>query len=211
MPFLRANSRCLVPLYATFGLICFVTMIGPTWATAFYVRIFHLHLLQGGLIIGVTLAVAGIAGPILSGLFGDYWAARTPGSRFRLPLLSLIFGIPCFAIWPLLPLGGLSYLALGLAITITSMGLSSAPAILQEISPNSIRARALAVNQTVQFITSGFSPTAVALMTDHAFHDPMALPSAIIICSVIGGILALITCIATLKPYARVYAEVTAR
>lgn len=210
LPFLKENMSCLLPLYTTFGLLGFVTLIGPSWATAFYTRIHGLPLARAGFVVGLTLLVAGMLGPILSGIIGDYLAAVRPGSRFRLPLFSLLIGIPTFALWPLLPSGLLSYGMLGFSVTVLSLGLSSAPAILQEISPNSLRARVLAVNQTVQIITSGFSPTAVALVTDKGFGSPMALPYSIVLCAIVGGVLALLACLATSRPYARVFARSSA-
>jgi MFS family permease len=211
MPFLRANGRTLVPLYAGFGIMSFVTLIPPSWATTFYHRIHDVSLLNSGFAVGMIVLISGTVGPVLGGIIGDYWAKDDPSARFKLPLIGLIIGIPLLAVWPLLPMVELSYFVLGCGVTIMSMGLSSAPAIIQEISPNGLRARAIAINQIVQFITTGFSPTAVALITDLVFGDPLHLNWSLTLTILIGGVIALLVCLAALRPYRNLVTAVLAK
>src|ERR1700730_2800760 len=87
LTFLQGNIRCLLPLYAMFGIIAFLTLIGPSWATAFYNRIYGVPLANSGVTVGLILLFSGIAGPLAGGIIGDRWARATVGGRFRLPIL----------------------------------------------------------------------------------------------------------------------------
>src|SRR3546814_18295548 len=60
-------------------------------------------------------------------------------------------------------------------ITIT-FGMSNIAATIQDIAPNELRGQIIAINYIIMMLTSGLTPTAVAMVTDQMFVDHAALP-----------------------------------
>ena len=75
------------------------------------------------------------------------------------------------------PVGiGLGCLLLVPAVFTASMPFGCAPAAIQEMMPNPMRAQASALYLfVVNLIGLGIGPTAVAMMTDYVFGDDMAI------------------------------------
>src|SRR3546814_3983393 len=69
-------------------------------------------------------------------------------------------------------------------ITIT-FGMSNIAATIQDIAPNELRGQLIAINYIIMMLTSGLTPTAVALVTDQMFVDPAALPWSM---ALVGGV-----------------------
>jgi MFS family permease len=84
----------------------------------------------------------------------------------------------------------------------TSLAYSTAPAIVQDIVPNRMRGKAVAVYMLLTGL-SGYAlgPTAVAMLTDHVFKSDAALPYSLIICLAPAALIASILAWVGLKPY----------
>src|SRR3546814_18467285 len=102
-------------------------------------------------------------------------------------MTALLLSTPLLTLWTLMPSTMASYsLLLVCTITIT-FGMSNIAATIQDIAPNELRGQLIAINYIIMMLTSGLTPTAVALVTDQMFVDPAALPWSIDRKSVVKG------------------------
>src|SRR3546814_20908702 len=86
-------------------------------------------------------------------------------------------------------------------ITIT-FGMSNIAATIQDIAPNELRGQLIAINYIIMMLTSGLTPTAVALVTDQMFVDPAALPWSMALVGGVFGSAGLGVALLTAKRYA---------
>src|SRR3546814_13289651 len=87
-------------------------------------------------------------------------------------MTALLLSTPLLTLWTLMPSTMASYsLLLVCTITIT-FGMSNIAATIQDIAPNELRGQLIAINYIIMMLTSGLTPTAVALVTDQMLVDP---------------------------------------
>lgn len=201
-PFLRANTAGLTALYVTFGLEAFVSVIAVSWAPTLYNRTFAIPVPRAAITVGMVMLVAGLAGALASGLLSDFWVRRAGAGRFRVQMTSLLLSVPLLTLWPLMTRLDLSYTMLGICTAVTTFGMSSNAATLQDIAPNHLRGQLLAISAIVLLLTSGISPTAVALATDQIFRNPAALPWSMALVGGIFGLAGVIAAYFTARRYA---------
>lgn len=155
------------------------------WSSTLIVRKFGLPLSEVGFLVGVVQMSGGITGSAVSGWFGDYWTSLDlTGGKLRLALVSFMAVVPSVS---LLTLSGVVYAALAgifAYIFVNALAYAVAVAIVQDIVPPTLRGRTTAISFLVAALGSGLGPLATALGTDYVFHDPAALPQAILLMSV---------------------------
>ena len=185
LQFLREKAGSMAMLYATFGILAFVSVIAVSWAPTLYNRSLNVPLSQSAMMVGVAILIGGVAGALLSGWFSDRFVRQPGAGRFRVQMISALVSTPLVALWPLMPTVALSYPLLILATVSITFGMSNIAATLQDIAPNQLRGQLIAINYIVLMLTSGLTPTAVALVTDSIFADSGALPWSM---ALVGGI-----------------------
>src|SRR5690606_6060712 len=98
----------------------------------------------------------------------------------------------------------LRFLLLTLVVTGFGMAQAAAPTAVQEITPNRMRGKAVAVYLLIGGLVGiGFGPMSIALVTDHVFRNDDSLPYAL---AMVGGPISLLGLWLTwsgLKPYQR--------
>jgi hypothetical protein len=83
-----------------------------------------------------------------------------------------------------------------------SLSLAVAPAALQVVTPNQMRAQISATWMLfLNIITAGLGPTAVGLITDQIFRDPLDVGNSIALVNVISVPLAALSLSAGLKHF----------
>lgn len=179
------------------------------WAPALFQRSFQMPPARSGLILGALVALAGLAGTVLSGFLSDRWRARkVPAARFRVTLAAWLIIIPAAALWPLMPSLVLAFALLALAVAGFALGQAAAPASIQEVLPNAMRGQAIALYLLLGGLLGiGFGPTSVALMTDYVFGNEAMLPYALVAVSVPASLIGLYLCWSGQAPYARTLAK----
>ncbi|AOJ94836.1 MFS transporter [Burkholderia multivorans] len=170
---LRARKSAFACVYTVYALTAMVGYIIVAWAPSFYVRHFHMRPADVGLSMGALAIVAGVGGCLSSGYLSDRWvAAGAHGGRFRIPLLWWPIALVSIVGMTRSPNAPGSLVCLGVLTFGSALGLSSAPAVIQDAVPNQLRGQAAALH----FIFAGLiglslGPTAVALVTDYVLRD----------------------------------------
>ena len=198
-----ANRRVFISVYGSFVFLQFGLMAAYAWAPSFYVRKFGMAPGSLGFILGFLLAGVGFSGTALGGLITDRFAARNRrGGRLLIPCLACAAIVIPHLLWPMVSNRVLSFVLFGLAMGGTSLAYSTAPAIVQDIVPNRMRGKAVAVYMLLTGL-SGYAlgPTAVAMLTDHVFKSDAALPYSLIICLAPAALIASILAWVGLRPY----------
>ncbi|CAN5141633.1 MFS transporter [soil metagenome] len=175
------------------------------WAPTFFDRRFDIPTKTSGLIVGALVAVGGLTGTLLSGWLSDRWASRgVPAARLRVAMLAWLLVLPTVSVWSLVGVPWLSFALLALVVTGFGMAQAAAPTAVQEITPNRMRGKAVAVYLLIGGLVGiGFGPLSIALVTDYVFKDDAGLPYAL---AIVGGPIALLGLWLTwsgLKPYQR--------
>ncbi|MBJ7483293.1 MFS transporter [Brevundimonas sp.] len=187
------------------GVVAVVGYGNLAWAPTFFDRRFDIPTQTSGIIIGVLVAVGGLTGTLVSGWISDRWAAKgVPAARLRVAMLAWLLVLPTVCVWSLVPIPWLSFALLTVVITGFGMAQAAAPTAVQEITPNRMRGKAVAVYLLIGGLVGiGFGPMSIALVTDHVFKDDSALPYAL---AIVGGPISLLGLWLTwsgLKPYQR--------
>ena len=172
--FLRKNRRTYG--HHLIGVSMFVMLAYAilAWTPAFFIRKYGWTPGEVGLIYGSILLVFGTSGVVSAGWIAD--ALRRRGyadANLRVIMIGALCATP-FGIAA--PLVNDVWLALALMAPFTflwSLPHGIAPAALQPITPNRMRAQVSALYLlSVNLIGLGIGPTFVALMTDYLYRDP---------------------------------------
>jgi MFS family permease len=189
----RSHAGVLAPLYGALAFWCIVDNALLSWAPALLMRRFAWSPGEVGARLGAIIILTGLIGTPAGGLICDRVSARW-GMRARFPLLLIvavggILGIPVGLLGS--PVEALASAGCWVFLS-SAMGTIAVVTIL-DILPQESRGLG---TSTIAFnnILLGFSlgPTAVALVTDHVFHDSRAVGyamSCIIAPSVLMAIL----------------------
>jgi MFS family permease len=197
------SRRAFFCMYGAFACLQFSNMASYTWAPSLYIRKFHMVAKDVGVHLGLVIIAGAFFGTLLSTIMVDRWATRArQGGRFLLACVSCAVIIPFHLAWPLINDPIWSFAAYGLASAGTSFGYASAAAIVQDVVPNRMRGKAIAVYLLLSGIAGyAIAPTAVALVTDRVFKNDAALPYSLIICLVPAALTGFILAVRGLTAY----------
>jgi MFS family permease len=197
MKFVGHHKRLLCAHFLGFG-ICFGLVITAymTWVPELLRRNYSLDIADAGTIFGIILIFFGSAGPISASYLTSWLRDRGyEDAEMRVSVWAGFFMIP-FVI--LAPLVGNLYLTIALlcgAIFFLSVPQGMAPAILQIVAPNRMRAQLTALFMLVGVLAAyTLGPSLVAVLTDYYFRDDASLKySLALVCGVITplGVLSL--------------------
>jgi len=203
--YLRGNGATLLCHNAGVALTALAGYAVTAWTPTFLIRVHGWSAARAGVVFGVVVMIAGAAGVVAGGRFADGMAARgRRDAELRVALFTSIAWLPFGILFPLVPSATLAIALLVPTIFFSSAVWGVAPAAIQRMMPNTMRAQASAIFLfVVNLIGLGLGPTAVALATDRLFHDDRAvgLSLAIVGALAYAGAIALLA--AGLRPYAR--------
>lgn len=182
-----------------------------TWAFAYFTRVLGYAPPQAALTLGSILVVLSPLGVYAGGWLADFFQQR--GHRdgtLRVGIIAAVLLLPLAALATTLDSPELALVLFCPFVFCASLSMAVAPAALQVVAPNQMRAQISATWMLVlNLVTAGLGPTAVGFITD-AFGDPLA----------VGRSMALVNCIAiplgavalwfALKPFRIAAAEQTA-
>jgi len=174
LAFLRRHWRTYGSHF--FGVSIFIVMSYAilSWAPAFFMRVHGWSIGQVGSIYGSILLVFGTSGVVSAGWMAD--ALRRRGytdANLRVIMIGAICSIPFGIAAPLVANEWLALFLMAPLTFLSSLQHGIAPAALQPITPNQMRAQVSALYLfVVNLLGLGLGPTCVALLTDYVYGDP---------------------------------------
>jgi MFS family permease len=201
--FLKANRATLVSLNV--GIACLtISSYGMSgWVPTFFGRKFGWPPGQIGLVFGSIVAIAGTLGITTGGRLADYLRSRgRTDAELWVAWLAALGWLPFGILYPLMPDATGAAVLLAPAVFFGSVPFGLAPAAIQRMTPNPMRAQATALYLfVINLIGMGLGPTAVALVTEQVFHDPRAVDRSLLLVGVAADFAAILLLWFGLKPY----------
>ena len=160
---------------------------------------------QAGLTFGVAVAVFSSLGILAGGWYCQSLARRGyRDAHFRVGLITSILALPSVILFPLMPTPELAMLFLIPCLFLQATMFGVAPAALQQLAPNEMRAQISAVYLfVINLIGLGAGPTVIALVTDRVFHDDSMLRYSLLYVCAAAWLLSALLWWVGLAPYRR--------
>lgn len=193
MAYLRANARTVGALSLGFACSASVNYGVGAWLATFLIRTHAWTVQEAGTLQGVLTFTIGPLGVMLGGRLTDRWSKQGHiDASLRVGVLGAL-GMLLFAgLYPLVPTGTVAAALLIPVNIFAAMPWGAANAAIAEAMPPRMRGQGSAVYQLVVNLLSGaLGPTAVALLTDQVFRDPLALRYSLSLTAVVGMTLAI--------------------
>jgi MFS family permease len=201
--------RVFVLHFAGFALLAVPMTTIVTWAFAYFTRVLAFTPPQAALRLGGILVVLSPLGVYAGGWLADFFQRR----GHRDATLRVALGAAA-GLWPLSAIST-TVSAPGLVVALfcpfvffASLSMALAPAALQVVAPNQMRAQISATWMLVlNLVTAGVGPTAVGALTDHLFGDPLAVGKSMALVNCISVPLAALALWAALAPFRKAAEE----
>lgn len=199
------NRRALLSHAVGFGFLSFSGYGAGFWLPTFYIRVHGWSQQDAGTILGLNAMIVGPIGLFMGGWIGD-WLNRKghTDSKMRTGLIASIAWFPFGIALLLVPSSSISFALLVIATVFSAMPWGIAPAAIQEVMPNQMRGQASAVYLFIlNLIGLGLGPTAVGLITDKVFGDPMKIHLSLLATTAGAHVLATILLVTGLAAFRR--------
>lgn len=173
------------------------------WIPTFFVRRFEWTPGQTGMVFGLVVAVSGGLGIVSGGWLSDWLSQRgCIDASPRVAWLAVVAWLPFGIAFPLAPTGTLAMAILVPATFLGSIPFGVAPAAIQQMMPNPMRAQATAMYLfVINLIGMGLGPTAVAVLTEDVFRNENAIHHSLFTVGAIAHGAASILLGLSLRPY----------
>ncbi|WDI30136.1 MFS transporter [Hyphococcus flavus] len=188
LPFLKGNWKILAMHFAGISGFNIAAYGFNLWLPAHFIREFGWSPAQVGVTFGGYFLILGVASILIAGRLADQVKVGEGRvvSYFRLMALWTLISVPCLASVALVPTAALAMVVLAPCLFLAAGPTVFAPAVLQLIAPNTVRAQVSALYLfVVNIMGIGLGPLLIGLITDFGFGDPAMLKWSISI--VCGG------------------------
>ena len=175
------------------------------WAPTFFIRHHHWTAAEAGRSYGLVMAIAGSLGIVSGGWLADCLAARGHADAYlRVAMMAAVATVLVGSLYLLVPDSHLAIVLLAPGVFLNAVPYGVAPAALMQVTPSQMRGQVSAVYLfTMNLIGLGAGPTAVALVTDHVFHNDNMVGSSLLLVGTTASILSALILWTGLKPYVR--------
>jgi len=193
LAYLRANARTVGALSLGFACSASVNYGVGAWLATFLIRTHGWTVQEAGTLQGVLTFTIGPLGVMLGGRLTDRWSQRGHlDAALRVGMLGAL-GMLIFAgLYPIVPSAMLAVAMLVPVNIFAAMPWGAANAAIAEAMPPRMRGQGSAIYQLIVNLLSGaLGPTAVALLTDKVFRDPLAIRYSLSLSAVVGMSLAM--------------------
>ncbi len=186
--YLRGNRGTFAYLYLGVALAALNGYGAAAWIPTFFIRRHGWTAGDTGLVVGIIVGLAGTAGIVTGGRLADWLRGRgQTDANLRVALLGVVAWLPFGGLYPLLPSGEWAAALLGPAFFFSSMPFGLAPAAIQQLMPNTMRAQASALYLfVINLIGLGLGPTIIATLTEDVFRDINALHLSLLIVGLVS-------------------------
>ena len=200
MAYVRRNARTVGAISFGFAASASVNYAIGFWLATFLMRTHGWTVQQAGTLQGILTFTIGPIGVMAGGRLNDFWARKGHvDAPLRVGILGALSMLLFAGLYPVVPNATLVAVLLVPVNVFAAMPWGAANAAIAEAMPPRMRGQGSAVYQLVVNLVSGaLGPTAVALLTDKVFADPMSLRWSLALTTVMG-----MTIAATLLTWAR--------
>jgi len=203
------RRRVFFAHYTGFALLALPMTTLATWVPAYFMRVVGLTPPETGLKLGLIVLIFSPIGVISGGWLADTLLKKGyQDATLRVAVMAAVFMIP-FSIFATTVTDATTALLLACPFAFgASISMGLAPAALQLVTPNRLRAQISAAWMLfLNLITAGLGPTAVGWITEEVFQDPMAVGQSIASVNTVAVILGGLILWLTWKPFRAAVAE----
>jgi MFS family permease len=184
--YIREHRMMFACHHLAMSMIGVATYASLAWIPTFLIRTYGWSTRQAGLVYGAEETLFGSLGMLAGGWLCDSLVRRGyRDAHFRVGLTVCVLVLLPTLFYPLMPSSTLAVILLVPCTFLRAAMYGVAPAALQHVVPNEMRAQISALYLFVlNLVGLGIGPTAVALLTDRVFHDDdMVRYSLLIVCT----------------------------
>jgi len=185
--YLRDNRGTFLCLNLGIAMITLNAYGMTGWVPTMFMRRHHWSPVNTGLIFGLIVAASGTLGLLTGGWLADRLSGQgRTDANMRVAALAAFGFLPFGLAFPLVASANWSAVLVAPALFFSSIPFGVAPAAIQRMMPNAMRAQATAVYLfVINLIGMGLGPTVVATLTEDVFHDKNAVHYSL---AIVGGI-----------------------
>ena len=201
--FALSHWRIFAAHFGGFALLAVPITTILTWVPAYYFRRLGYTPPEFARDVGPMLLLLSPAGVYVGGWLGDKLRARGyADAPFRVGIGTALVLLPASYLATTATDPGIARLYAAPFIFCATLSIAMAPAALQLFVPNQMRAQVSATWMLVlNIVTAGVGPTAVGLITDRVFKDPLAIGEAIALVNCVSVPLAALILWTGLRPF----------
>ena len=179
--YVKTNGRLFAALFAGFALLAVPITTFMTWVPAYMNRVHNYSRADAGLTLGLILLIFSPAGVYFGGWLIDKLQKRGHAdATFRVGLISAIMLLPLSLFATRLTDSSVTVALLCPFVFFSSMPIAAAPATLQILAPNQMRAALSAAWMlALNVISTTAGPTLVGFVTEYVLHDDLAVGSSV--------------------------------
>jgi len=158
------------------------------WLPTFFQRTHGWTVQQAGTLQGVLTFAIGPIGVLTGGRLTDLWARKgMVDAPLRVGMLGAAGMLVCAGLYPIVPSATVAAALLVPVNVFAALPWGAANAAIAEAMPARLRGQGSAIYQLVVNLVSGaLGPTAVAVLTDRVFGDPLAIRWSLSLSAVVG-------------------------
>lgn len=188
LAYVRQHRRTVIGLSLGFAFSASVNYGIAAWLATFFVRTHGWSIERAGTLQGALTMTVGVLGTLLGGRLTDVWAKRgISDAPLRVGMMAAAGMLVFAGLYPVVSSATLAAVLLVPVNLFAAMPWGAASAAVAETMPSDMRGQGGALFQLVVNLVSGaVGPTAVALVTDHVFHEDAALRWSLMLCTVAG-------------------------
>lgn len=203
--YIRDNRATFICLNLGVALVTLNSYGASAWTPALFGRRHGWGPGDTGIVYGLIVAVCGTLGSVSGGWLADRWNRKgCRDATLRVACLGTACWLPFGLSYPLAPSGTWMAVLLCPVVFFGSMPFGVAPAAVQRMMPNTMRAQAIAVYLfVINLIGQALGPTVVAVLTERVFHDETALHYSLLIVGAVAHSIAALLLWLSLKNYRR--------
>lgn len=195
--------RVFVLHFVGFSLLAVPITSVVTWAFVYFTRVLGFTPPEAAMRLGGILAILSPLGVYTGGWLADFLQRRGyRDATLRVALFAAAGLLPLSAVSAFVTDRNLVVALFGPLIFFASLSMALAPAALQVVTPNQMRAQVSAVWMLVMnLVTASVGPSAVGVITDYVFGDPLAVGKSIAVVNCLSVPLAALALWAGLAPF----------
>ncbi len=190
--YVRDNGTTFLCLNLGIALVTLNAYGATAWIPTMFVRRFGWTAGDTGMLFGLIVGIGGGCGIVAGGRLADWLNQRGQADgNLRVAWLGTTCWLPFGVLYPLAPSATWAAVFLTPALFFLSMPFGVAPAAIQRMMPNLMRAQATALYLfVINLIGMGLGPTVVATLTEQVFDDKNAVHYSLLIVGAVTHVIA---------------------